>query len=49
MLYNICHYYELHYWSLDMRKELKFLPRIPCQGQGPLQIVADTVDVNNGL
>ena len=39
-LYNICHYYELHYCSLDMRKESSILSRIPCEGQDPLQIVA---------
>ena len=44
-LYNICHYYELPYWSLNMRKELN----IPCEGQGPLQIVAYIVDVYNRL
>ena len=48
-LYNICHYYKLHYWSLNMRTELNILSRIPCEGQGPFQIVADIVDVNNGL
>ena len=46
-LYNICHYYELHCWLLNTRKELNILSRIPCEDQGPLQIVAYIVDVNN--